>query len=332
MSRRTASLASTVVLSLCLHLAVFGFVPTPQRGTAQGFGSGGIAVSLGPAGREPGGEVSADGPIEDPEAPAEELAEPEPEAPVEEAAEPEPEAPAEELPEPEPEALVEEVTEPEPEALAEELPEPEPETLAEEVTEPEAPAETAEAVNHEAVLPEPPEEGPLQQAHVPAPPADSVEQRPRPPVPPRRPARVVAKEDDKPQARPPQSAKRTAGQAGRSGTAGTKESGSGDETQGGGRPGAEADYYALLQTWLEKHKRYPRRAKLRNQQGVVLLRFVVARDGKVTDFSIEQSSAHKLLDDEVRKMIERSQPMPKIPPDMNKASLELVVPVRFMLR
>jgi len=123
-----------------------------------------------------------------------------------------------------------------------------------------------------------------------------------------------------------------AGAGGRSGTEARKDTGSGNHTLGGGRPGAAADYYTQLRAWLEKHKRYPRRAKLRNEQGVVLLRFVVTRTGEVSDFGIEKSSGFQVLDEAVREMIQRAQPLPMMPPEMHESRVELVVPVQFFLR
>jgi protein TonB len=123
-----------------------------------------------------------------------------------------------------------------------------------------------------------------------------------------------------------------AGAGGKSGTLASLNAGSGDNTPGGGTPAAMADYYGRLQAWLEKYKRYPRRAKLRNEEGVALLRFVVTRAGEVTDFSIEKSSGHPLLDEEVGEMLRRAQPFPKMPSEMYESRVELLVPVQFYLR
>jgi len=122
------------------------------------------------------------------------------------------------------------------------------------------------------------------------------------------------------------------GMGGKSGTLASLNTGSGDNTPGGGTPGAVADYYGRLQAWLENHKRYPRRAKLRNEQGVALLRFVVTRAGEVTEFSIEKSSGYSLLDEEVREMLRRAQPLPKMPSEMRESRVELLVPVQFFLQ
>ena len=80
------------------------------------------------------------------------------------------------------------------------------------------------------------------------------------------------------------------------------------------------------------NKEYPRRAQCRRQEGIALLYFVMARDGRVLDYRIQESSGHALLDREVERMIERAQPLPEIPPELQQARLELVVPVHFLMR
>lgn len=122
------------------------------------------------------------------------------------------------------------------------------------------------------------------------------------------------------------------GAGGRAGTQASPNAGSADDTTGGGMPGQTADFMTQLQAWLEKHKEYPRRARMRRQEGTALLYFVMDRDGQVLRHRLEQSSGHDLLDREVIAMIERAQPLPKMPDTMGEPRLELVVPVQFFLR
>lgn len=104
------------------------------------------------------------------------------------------------------------------------------------------------------------------------------------------------------------------------------------QQQGGGAVGLEVDYFARLQAWLERHRQYPRRAQLRRQEGTALLYFVIDRDGTVIEARIQRSSGHRLLDREVREMLERARPLPPLPAELAQAQLEVVVPVRFALR
>lgn len=101
---------------------------------------------------------------------------------------------------------------------------------------------------------------------------------------------------------------------------------------GGGAPGAKIAYVTRIQAWLESHKRYPRRARLLRQEGTVVLHFVMDREGRLEDYRIRRSSGYELLDHAVRAMIERAQPLPKMPATLPQPRLELVVPVEFILR
>ncbi len=56
------------------------------------------------------------------------------------------------------------------------------------------------------------------------------------------------------------------------------------------------------------------------------------RAGNVSEHRLEQSSGFPLLDREVAAMIERAQPLPRMPDDMPQERLELVLPVQFFLR
>lgn len=123
------------------------------------------------------------------------------------------------------------------------------------------------------------------------------------------------------------------GALGRSGSKAGQNAGDGPGQQsGGGSPGERADYLARLQLWLERHKKYPRKAERRRQEGTAKLFFIMSRDGTVLDFRIEESSGHRLLDREVEAMIRRAQPLPVMPGFIDGQKLELVVPVVFSLR
>lgn len=88
----------------------------------------------------------------------------------------------------------------------------------------------------------------------------------------------------------------------------------------------------ILLAHLEQHRRYPARARKRHQEGTATLRFVMDREGHVLSFRLERSSGYDLLDDEVLEMIRRAEPLPAIPAELGRDRLELVVPVRFVLK
>lgn len=96
--------------------------------------------------------------------------------------------------------------------------------------------------------------------------------------------------------------------------------------------GPPPDYLALLQARLARHKVYPRAAQLAREEGTVLLRFVVARDGSVLSWRIERSSGFEALDRQVAAMIERAAPLPPMPDSVPGDRLDVALPVQFALR
>lgn len=82
---------------------------------------------------------------------------------------------------------------------------------------------------------------------------------------------------------------------------------------------------------LDKHKRYPREAQFRRQQGVPYVRFMMDRQGRVLSSRLERSSGFAVLDREAVELPKRAQPLPKPPEDVEGATIELVVPVEFFV-
>ena len=133
-----------------------------------------------------------------------------------------------------------------------------------------------------------------------------------------------------PAALPPPSAPK--GSEAVAGVGASQNTGSETDTAAGGSPGAARDYFTALKVWLERHKEYPRSAKLRRQQGTAMLHFEMDRQGNVLSYEIRESSGHRLLDREVEDMIKRAQPLPSFPAEMAQATLKITVPVNFSIR
>ncbi|MDY6982850.1 MAG: TonB family protein [Pseudomonadota bacterium] len=96
--------------------------------------------------------------------------------------------------------------------------------------------------------------------------------------------------------------------------------------------GAIETWQAVLLAHLERHKRYPREAQWLKQEGIVEVRFVMDRAGKVLESSIESSSDSAALDEEAIALLARAQPLPEPPEEMRDETFELVVPVQFALK
>lgn len=114
----------------------------------------------------------------------------------------------------------------------------------------------------------------------------------------------------------------------RSTLAGTLQASSG----AGGAPGARMSYLASLQSWLERHKRYPRAARLRRYEGTVEFRFLIDRSGSILEQAIVESSGRRILDEAVLELLKRASPLPSMPADVGGATLELTTSIDFKLR
>jgi len=100
-----------------------------------------------------------------------------------------------------------------------------------------------------------------------------------------------------------------------------------------GPPGPPpSDYIGQLQAWLARHKEYPSEARRLGQEGTALLHFSIDRSGRVLAARLQRSSGHAVLDREVLAMIRRADPLPPLPPVVDRERLDLVVPVQFLLR
>jgi protein TonB len=79
----------------------------------------------------------------------------------------------------------------------------------------------------------------------------------------------------------------------------------------GGQKGAERSYFAELSAKLARHKRYPNRARRLNEEGIVVLFFVVNRTGNIIESHISKSSGYSKLYDAVLRMLKKSSTLPE---------------------
>ncbi|MDH0074445.1 energy transducer TonB, partial [Stenotrophomonas maltophilia] len=104
------------------------------------------------------------------------------------------------------------------------------------------------------------------------------------------------------------------------------------QTTAGERSRAEASWEGRLLGHLQKHRRYPRQAERLRQQGVVYVRFAVARDGAVSGLKLGRSSGFALLDQETLDTVQRASPVPAPPAEVAGDPVDVMVPVSFFLR
>lgn len=94
---------------------------------------------------------------------------------------------------------------------------------------------------------------------------------------------------------------------------------------------ATAKYEQRLIAWLEKQKKYPKRAKRMRIEGEGRLRILIDRTGQTQKITLEQRTGNRLLDKAALEMAERANPFPPMPKNDPRQTLEFIVPVVFTL-
>ena len=96
-------------------------------------------------------------------------------------------------------------------------------------------------------------------------------------------------------------------------------------------PGTSRSYAAKVRSWLYAHKIYPRRARMRREEGRVQVRFVIDRTGMLLEGAIVQGSGNTVLDDEAEAMLRRASPYPGAPAELPGERIEFTAPIIFTL-
>jgi len=94
---------------------------------------------------------------------------------------------------------------------------------------------------------------------------------------------------------------------------------------------ADSDYLATIMAALARHKHYPDSARLRGEEGIVLVAFAVDRSGRVLSLDVRRSSGSNALDEAAEAMVRATEPLPPAPPSLPSTRLEIVLPISFSL-
>lgn len=94
---------------------------------------------------------------------------------------------------------------------------------------------------------------------------------------------------------------------------------------------ARPNWEGLILAHLERFRRYPARARVARQQGTVIVRFKLNREGMVVSSALVRKSGFYDLDQAALETLGRAQPLPAIPPGLPD-EIEISVPVEFYLR
>jgi len=94
---------------------------------------------------------------------------------------------------------------------------------------------------------------------------------------------------------------------------------------------AEANYLEMVRLKIERHKKYPETAKVRQIEGFVTVRFVINPQGDVLNIEIIKSSRQKSLDKAALKAIHAASPFPVPPQHLFKGEIPLELTIAFEL-
>jgi protein TonB len=93
-----------------------------------------------------------------------------------------------------------------------------------------------------------------------------------------------------------------------------------------------ANYQQQLHAWLNRQKQYPMMARRRGLEGLAVLRIMLGPDGVVLSRKLDSATGSEMLDQAALAMVERANPFPAPPENLQAVPFEFVAPVEFRLR
>jgi protein TonB len=96
-------------------------------------------------------------------------------------------------------------------------------------------------------------------------------------------------------------------------------------------PQEKQHYLAALAAKINRSKYYPTGSRRRGEEGKVVVRFIVQKNGDLTDLTIVESSGSRRLDAAALKTLRRVTPFRPIPDALNRDHWRISVPIVFDL-
>ena len=92
-----------------------------------------------------------------------------------------------------------------------------------------------------------------------------------------------------------------------------------------------AKYLNALQGIIASSKKYPEAARKSGMEGKATIQFIVMKNGEVKDIQFISKTNYPILNKEAINAIKRAAPFSRIPDEIGKTYLEIVLPFRFKL-
>ncbi len=91
------------------------------------------------------------------------------------------------------------------------------------------------------------------------------------------------------------------------------------------------EYFEMLNLRIDRHKRYPERAKSRRIEGRVKVEFALSANGTLSNVKVIQSSRNQNLDAAAVEAVQNAAPFPRPPSFLFKAPVKLRISILFEL-
>lgn len=95
---------------------------------------------------------------------------------------------------------------------------------------------------------------------------------------------------------------------------------------------AEQTYISAVRAAVARNKKYPRRAKRRGVQGTVRIQLTLDASGRLVNVRLVSPSGASMLDEAAMDAVRAVGEYPRIPAEMERASVRITVPIRFAVR
>jgi protein TonB len=91
------------------------------------------------------------------------------------------------------------------------------------------------------------------------------------------------------------------------------------------------NYLLELKNLIEKNKQYPKKAKRLNQEGLVILKVEILKDGIFSNMAIKSKSKFKRLNNAALKILKDLKSFKKIPAQLAKESWIINIPIEYKI-
>ncbi len=90
-------------------------------------------------------------------------------------------------------------------------------------------------------------------------------------------------------------------------------------------------YLEMVRLKIERHKKYPDSARIRQIEGSVTVRFVITPEGDIKSAEVVKTSGNKTLDGAALMAVKEAAPFPKAPAHLFKGEIPLELTIVFEL-